>query len=168
MAKKVIKFLLYILVLYAGIVGLYLESGSYYNMGISDKEKLELANVYKHIKSGFTISDSNMLLSEGLVRRNYSYGYVYEYRNDKSFSCIVSDLEKQFISKGYDITWYQSKQKLKAVKGNYAIEVYKNTNTLLNYSSNSKDIYYIYIKPNDAFEWTYLDFGAFTIGNFWF
>lgn len=47
MAKKLIKFLLYILVLYAGIFGLYLESGSYYNMSISDKEQLELTNVYK-------------------------------------------------------------------------------------------------------------------------
>lgn len=98
---------------------------------------------------------------EGLVRRNYSYGYIFKYKINGSFSDVLLNMEKQLKSNGYKTVFYPSTQKLKGYNSKYAIEIYQQKSKL--YLTNN-DIWCMYIKPDDIFEWTYLDFGSFT---FW-
>lgn len=159
--KRLLKIIGNILLIFFGLVGLHYETGKYYEYTLNANDKKIFTQNYKNIQSKFKILDDNKIVSEGLVRRNYSYGYIYKYKISGSYSEMLSNMEKQLKRNGYKTVFYTSNQKLKGYNDKYAIEIYQEKSNL--YLSNN-NIWCMYIKPNDIFEWTYLDFGSF---NFW-
>lgn len=159
--KKLIKIIGSVLLIFFGLVGLYYETGKYYEFTLNENDKRIFAQNYKIMHSAFYNLDNNELISEGLLRRNYSYGYIYKYKLNDSYNDVLVNIEEQLKRNGYKTVFYTSNQKLKGYNDKYAIEIYPEKSKLY---LTDNDIWCMYIKPNDIFEWTYLDFGSF---KFW-
>lgn len=148
--------MLCIIIFVSGWLMLYSEISTPIIYTISKKEQIQQERIYKAMLAEFTLPESTMVRSAGLFRRNFNYGYLLECKDLNDFNLIGNDMKQQLIKNGYDVN--VTRNKIIGVKGDYAIEVYKSPYPGIG----SKHDWYFYIKPDDIFEYGYLDFGSFT------
>lgn len=159
MAKKILKIFFGIVVILIGLNLIYVKTGNYYIYTIGEYEKEKLINIYINKLSSIKIPKTSKVLSAGLVRRNYTYGYRIVYYDENNFNEILKFYEQELSDKKYKISRLENK--IIAQKDNYAVVIYRD----LNNQKRDKNKWYLYIKPNDIFEWGYLDFGEYQYRN---
>ncbi len=148
--------MLCIIIFISGCLLLYMKISTPIMYTISEKEQIQQERIYKAMLAEFTLPESTTVRSAGLARRNFNYGYRLECKDLNDFSLIGNDMKQQLIKNGYEVN--VTRNKIIGVKGDYVIEVYKSPYPGIS----SKHEWYFYIKPDDVFEYGYLDFGSFT------
>lgn len=158
---KIYRYIIYIFIFLVGMYLIFLKSCSWYLWLENEND------VHKKISKVYSIIDEVVLpngtqiLKKGSVKRAYSYGYLYTCKNDTSYQNILKFYISEFNSRGYDVDILDNGKKLKAKKDDYAIIIQEKDDLLNNYYD--KGSWTIYVKPDDIFEWKYLDFDYFTI-----